>query len=158
MNCAWWLDIVLVNQLFVDLVNEMHENKIALCHARHTVLALQTAQRNLKGNLGRAWDCLKTWQMRQPSCSRVPMPILILRTLFAPTLLMALSEPTAQWYTFAVLIRLGYVGPLRPIELMKLCAEDVRLPQSEWESRVLVLGLVEPKNKALPRTLPVHHH
>ena len=138
----------LFNQLLGDLIHEMHENKVALCHARHTILAVKTAHRNVKGNLGRASDCLKTWQMRQPSWSRVPMPILILRTLFASTLLMALSESTAQWYTFAVLIRLGFMGLLRPIELMKLRAEDVRLPQSQWESRVLSLRLVEPKNKA----------
>ena len=93
-----------------------------------------------------AWDCLKTWEMRQPSWSRVPMPILILRTLFASTLLMALSELTAQWYTFEVLIRFGFMGLLRPIELMKLRAEDVWLSQSEWEPRVLFLRLVEPKN------------
>ena len=61
---------------------------------------------------------------------------------------MVLSEPTAQWYTVAVLIRLVFMGFLRPIELMKLRAEDVRLPQSEWEPRVLVFRLVEPKNKA----------
>ena len=72
------------------------------------------------------------------------MPILILRTLFASTLLMALSEPAAQWYIFAVLIRLSFMGFLIPIELMKLRAEDVRLPQSEWEARVLVLRLGEP--------------
>ena len=73
---------------------------------------------------------------------------MILRTLFASSLLMALSEPTAQWYTFAVLTPLGFMDLLRPIELMKLRAEVVRLPQSEWEPRVLVLRLVEPKNKA----------
>ena len=76
------------------------------------------------------------------------MPILILRTMFATALMLALAEPTAQWYTFAVLLRLGFCGLLRPIELMKLKAEDVRLPQSEWEPRVIVLRLVEPKNEA----------
>ena len=76
------------------------------------------------------------------------MPILIMRTLFASTLLMALSEPTPQWYTFTVLIRLGFTGLLKPVELMKLRAEDVRPSQSEWEPRVPVHRLVEPKNKA----------
>ena len=76
------------------------------------------------------------------------MPILILRTMFATALSQALADPTAQWYCFAVLIRLGFVGLLTPIEIMKLKAEDVRLPQSEWEPRVVVLRLVEPKNKS----------
>ena len=146
--CDWWLDVMLVNQLLVDLINEMHEEKVAICHARHCILAVQTAHRNLKGCLGRAWDCLKAWQLRQPSWSRVPIPILILRTMFAAALLQAQAEPTAQWYCFAVLIRLGFAGLLRPIELMKLRAEDVRLPQSDWEPRVVVLRLVEPKNKS----------
>ena len=150
--CDWWLDVMLVNQLLVDLINEMHEEKVAICHARHCILAVQTAHRNLKGCLGRAWDCLKAWQLRQPSWSRVPIPILILRTMFAAALLQAQAEPTAQWYCFAVLIRLGFAGLLRPIELMKLRAEDVRLPQSDWEPRVVVLRLVEhKKRKQAPR-------
>ena len=40
VNCAWWVDLVLVNQLLVDLVNEMHENKIVVCDARHTQMWL----------------------------------------------------------------------------------------------------------------------
>ena len=40
VTCAWWLDLVVVNQRSVDLANEMHENTIALCHARHTIVAV----------------------------------------------------------------------------------------------------------------------
>ena len=46
ITCQWWLDVILVNQLLVDCINEMHENKIALCHARHLILAIQTTHRN----------------------------------------------------------------------------------------------------------------
>ena len=71
-------------------------------------------------------------------------------TLFVSTRLMALAEPTAHWLTFAFLFPVGLHGTPQTIELMKLRAEDVRLPQSEWEPRVIVPRLVEPKNKAYP--------
>ena len=144
----WWANSVLTNQLLVELVNEMHDNKVAICHARHVILAVQTCHRQLKGSLGRAWDCLRAWQLSVPTWSRIPMPLLILRSMFATALLFALDEPTVHWYVFAVLLRLGHAGLLRPIELMKLTAEDIRLPQSQWEPQVAVLRLVEPKNKS----------
>ena len=146
----WWNNPVLTNQLLVNVINEMKDNKVAICHARHVILAVQTCHRQLKGSLGRAWDCLRSWQLDLPTWSRVPIPILLLRSMFATAVGLALAETAhaCHWFVFAILIRVGFAGLLRPGELMKLTAADVRLPQSEWEPGVVILRLMEPKNKS----------
>ena len=147
---AWYQNPTLANQLLVDCISDMHDNKVAICHARHVILAVQTCHRHLKGSLGRAWDCLRSWQLKLPTWSRIPIPILVLRSMFATALTCAIQEPAhcCHWFVFAILIRIGCSGLLRLGELMKLTAADVRVPQSSWEPQAVVLRFTEPKNKS----------
>ncbi len=146
----WFEDEVLANQLLCNFVQSLCSNNEALWKARHTVLAVQTSFRHLKGRLGRAWNAVKAWQMRVPVHSRIPLTPDILRAMFALALTFGVSnsKDAHLWFSFAVCLRLGFAALLRPSELTKLRVGDLRLPRSQWEPFTLVVTLLDPKNKA----------
>ena len=146
----WWDNVDITNQLLVEFVSWTKEEKWAIWKARHAILAVQTMHHPLKGKLGRAWNCLRSWQMTIPTLSRIPMPVHVLRAMFITALLFASEEPhnAALWYSFAVLVRVGHEGLLRPGEMTELRAADFRLPQSAWEPLVAVVTILDAKNRA----------
>ena len=78
----WLEDLVLTNQVLCEWIQHVYESGGKISLARHGILSIQTARRELKGKLGRAWDALKGWQMRTPLKSRVPIPKLLMRAFF----------------------------------------------------------------------------
>ena len=150
VTSEWWQDEVVANQLLCDCIQYMYENKIAMQRARRMILGVQTAYKPLRGRLGRAWSCLATWQMKVPTWSRVPLTADLLHAMFSTALAMAFenSREACLWMAFGILLRVGFVGLLRPKELVNCRACDVRLPRTRWEPKSVVLRLVEPKNKA----------
>ena len=148
-----WLDDPLVtNQVLCEWIQHVFQigGKISL--ARHGILAVQTSRREMKGKLGRAWDALKSWQLKSPLKSRVPMPETIMRAFFTFSLAEALAASkdldTLSAFSFAILVRLGFHCLLRPAEILKLTAGDVRLPVSAYEPRRAVIRLIDPKNRS----------
>ena len=75
---AWLADPLLANQVLCEWVQHVYESGGKISLARHGILSIQTCRRELKGKLGRAWDALKSWQLRTPLKSRVPMPELLM--------------------------------------------------------------------------------
>ena len=130
----------------------MYESGGKIALARHGILSVQTARRELKGKLGRAWDALKSWQLRSPLKSRVPMPEVLMRAFFTFSLAEALASSkdldTLSGFGFALMIRLGFHCLLRPAELLKLTAGDIRLPTSAYEPVRAVVRLKDPKNRS----------
>ena len=147
---TWSEDAVVANQVLCNFVQWMYSHQLPLWRARHTVLAVQTAYKHLKGHLGRSWEIVKTWQQKVPMTSRVPITEDLVRAMFTTALTCALREPGRAhlWIAFAVLLRVGFTGLLRPAEITKLRFVDIRLPKSAWEPFTAVLTLLEPKNKA----------
>ena len=80
------------------------------------------------------------------------MPYDLVRACFAYGIARALEcgkdLETLSWFSFAILLRLGFECLLRPAEIFKLTVADVRLPKSKYEPRVVVIRLRDTKNRA----------
>ena len=151
-TASWLEDPLLANQVVCEWVQHIYSTGGKISLARHGILAVQTARRELKGKLGRPWDALKSWQLKLPLKSRVPMPEILLRAFFVFSLAEALTSSkdldTLSSFAFAILVRLGFHCLLRPAELLKLTAGDIRLPVSAYEPRRAVVRLLDPKNRS----------
>ena len=148
----WAKEAASANQVLCELIQWLHTSGHRISLARHSVLAVQSAHRELRGRLGRAWDCIKSWLLEVPLRSRIPMPHDLVRAFFAYAVARALEcgkdLETLTWFSFAVLVRLGFDCLLRPAEILKLTVADVRLPRSQYEPRVVVIRLRDTKNRA----------
>ena len=147
---SWWLDDPLCDQVLCEFISMLYSQGEKIWKARLTVLSVQTAHRHLRGNLPRAWDSIKSWQLKNPLNSRVPMTIDICRAFFGMSLALGLMAPeqASLYLCFSVLSRVAFHCMLRPVELLRLTAGDVRLPHSDYEPESAVLCLQDPKNKA----------
>ena len=148
----WLASPLLANQVLCNFVQHVFDTGGKIGLARHSILAVQTCRRELRGKLGRCWDAIKSWQLKLPLKSRVPMPELIVRAFFSFSLAEALCAPKdldiLSGFAFALLVRIGFHCLLRPAELLKLVAGDIRLPVSAFEPRVAVVRLRDPKNRS----------
>ena len=96
--------------------------------ARNAILSIQSVRRELRGKLGRCWDCIRAWQFETPLKSRVPMPEDLVRALFAIAEGLAATKDreVLTRFAFALLIRVGFECLLRPGELLKSKVKDLR--------------------------------
>ena len=148
----WLGDPLLAHQVLCEFVDHVFRTGGKIGLGRHAILSVQTARRELRGKLGRAWDTIKSWQLKLPLNSRVPMPEVLVRAFFSYSLAEALScskdLDVLSAFSFAILVRLAFHCLLRPAELLKLTAADFRLPASAYEPRVAVVRLTDPQNRA----------
>ena len=60
-----------------------------------------------------------------------------------------LSGPQAlDYWSVAILVRVGFHCLLRPGEICKLIVEDLHFPQTSWDSETCVVRLRDPKNRS----------
>jgi hypothetical protein len=141
------------NKLLVEYVQLLFERGEPLGLAVHTVLAVQTARRELKGALREAWDSVQSWKLRTPVVSRVPMPLAVLEALRIFSVLAAIHldrNRGLQWWSFAAILGAGFWGLCRPKELLNLRRSHVRVPGTRtfMLDEIGVLTIEEPKNRA----------
>ena len=140
-----------MSELLIRFLQDLFELGSASWIGIHAVLAAQTRWRHLKGQLRGAWDSVSSWSMLRPVCSRVPMPMVVVLALqrFAAFAATAFQPWKAHiWWPFAVAVLCAFHGLLRPGELWRLRAEDVRTPglRSLLTAPVAVFTIREPKN------------
>ena len=133
----WMSDATKCNQVLCEYVEKLHRGSGKQVSARNTILSVQAVRRELRGKLGRCWDCIKAWQLETPLKSRVPMPEDLVRAFFAFAIAEGLAATKDRelltHFAFALLIRVGFECLLRPGELLKLKVKDLRLPRSRYE-------------------------
>lgn len=148
----WMSDATKCNQVLCEYVEKLHRGSGKLVSARNAILSVQAVRRELRGKLGRCWDCIKAWQLETPLKSRVPMPEDLVRAFFAFAIAEGLAatkdREVLTHFAFALLIRVGFECLLRPGELLKLKVKDLRLPRSRYEPPVCVVTLRDAKNKS----------
>ena len=66
-------DARVLTDMLIRFVNHLQANRRPLWLASHAILAMQTWDRTLKGQLKAAWDEVQSWKMMQPIKSRVPI-------------------------------------------------------------------------------------
>ena len=131
--------------LFVDFC---HSTGLPFDTAKHGVLAVQRLL-HLKGGLPRAWDCLKAWTLELPISHRLPLPLDILKAMFAVCLDLwfACSGP-GLLLPLAVLMRVGFFALLRPGEICALRCMDVLVKDAGTETALAIVVVRRPKNRA----------
>jgi len=138
------------NALLVVYIQYLFGANYKYADAKYLVLFVQTRWRHLKGKLRTAWDSIESWAQDVPSGNRIPMPLVIMETLFRSCIMRAsaqVSHPVFayRFLAFGVLLRLGFIGLLRPGELFKLRKCDFVLPMGPGLSMVVVIH--NPKNR-----------
>ena len=150
----WVFNAASANQALAGYLQWCHAVGVSFSLAQHALLAFQTRHSHLRGHLGRAWDSIKAWKQQLPQRHRLPMPIVVLKALFATLLDFAVRAPSGSiWVTIAVLTRLGFYALLRPGELLALRRGDIKFMNRDDDSVILIIGIKDPKNRnAMGRT------
>ena len=134
---------------FVE-VQHATRHRGSLWLAKHAVLACQALQPRLRGQLVETWTTLKAWEESRISRLRPPLPVGIWVILVGLARAKGLSKrgvARTQWWTFAVLLEIGFLCLLRPGELFKLTFADVSLPGSiTMNAGAAAIRLCRPKN------------
>ena len=116
-----------INAVLAQYVNQCEHDGTQIWIPKHSVLAIQTWVPRLRGHLQRPWVCLRQWISELYLGSRPALQQEILFGLFGVALDSAFLSPSHRhhWICFAVLVRVGFFGLLRPGELLALRAQDV---------------------------------
>ena len=141
---TWADDSVSVNQLLSDFVNEMFVAKVALWRVKHAVLAVQTHWFNLRYNIPRAWDAIRSWQLSITKSNRTPCPLLVVKAIFGVGLSWGLEDSGLAHFIIPliILIRVGFWCLLRPGEMLQLTVGDIL-----FHNDVAVITIRQPKNR-----------
>ena len=153
VSIAFPLKASLANSLLVRYVQHLFDSGATLSVASHTILSLQHLQPSLRSRLKRAWNSVWSWQLEKPLNMRRPMPHSVLQCMFATACLYGLAwEPghAQQWLSFAIALRVGFFGLLRPSELLGLLSGCVALPSGLLlhASQQVVITITRPKTRA----------
>ena len=101
----WWLCPVKVNQVLVEFVEWQFTTGARICHSRHAILIVHAAFRDLRGHLGRSWECLQRWQLKLPLQSRRPIRAAMVNGMFLVGIAQGLlSGPRALVFWVAAII------------------------------------------------------
>ena len=142
------------SDMLVKYVQHLYDNRKPYWVAKHAVLAMQTVYRQHKGHLRPAWDSIQTWRLEKPVLSRTPMRPEFLHAICSYGVLAATfldRKRSLLWWAFIVCLKVGFHGLLRPKEWFCLKSSEIRLPVKRgfFESRVCVVSVLDPENKAV---------
>ena len=138
-----------VDTALVAFLNDAEASGEQFYLAKHAVLGCQHTWRGLKGKLVRAWDCVSGWQSRRAWSNRVPMSRDILEYLFLTAVNWALADQACArlLFPFAILLRLGFYGLLRPGEICRMKVGDISVPPVSSGDSSVVVAIADPKTK-----------
>ena len=76
----------------------------------------------MRGQLGRAWDAIASWQLQAPVRSRIPLPPEILSAMTLELVLEGVRNRTSGelFWLAAWLFLAGFYSLLRPAEILNL--------------------------------------
>ena len=113
-----------LNEVLCRYVDALFRRNGRIWQARHAVLSVQTEWRQYKHKLHRAWDAVKAWELRLPSAPRTPLPEPVLLGMVAVAISRGLAEPPCArwWWSWAVLVQVGFYALLRPGGTFRMCS------------------------------------
>ena len=135
-----------LDHVLAEYVQWCHDTGTAFWIPKHAVLALQH-KRHGKRVFSRAWTCLWAWRHKLPASHRIPITPIILQAMFAVAINLWLSGVNGLMLPFAILLRLGFYGLLRPGEACRLRVRDVVVQSTVQGQAQAVLALEHPKNR-----------
>ena len=140
---------VVLDQWVCEFINMSYEDKRPFWVIKHSVLALQSAYRFLRGKLPRAWDCIGSWEATRSARSRTPVSREVLDFLSSAAFSWALVVPSVapRMIPLSILIRVCFFGLLRPGEMLKLQVRDVSIDHNTNDNLVAIVALEAPKTR-----------
>ncbi|CAK0800076.1 unnamed protein product [Prorocentrum cordatum] len=134
----------------IEVIQYLFNEKRPIAEARCAVLAVQQRRPDLRGQLGGAWDSVRSWAFGEDSQTRTPIPREIQRTLrrwaLAKALLLS-RPPCLALLECSIFVRVAMDGLLRPGEGANLKGMHVRFNRRKSPDQA-VLVIESPKNKA----------
>jgi len=109
---------------------------------KETINAVVDLRPRLRGCLPAAWDSAWEWRARQPGLNRIAMPPSVVRA-------MAVVALHWGWTDLAALILIGFLGMLRPAELLALTVQDATFTTSSRGLELLFVFIGSPKTRRL---------
>eukprot|EP00435_Cladocopium_sp_Y103_P023661 s147_g5.t1 len=140
-----------LEQYVADAHQQKTDGKM-LRTVKHAVLFIQVLRPDLKHNLKRSWETLKSWEEAIPSGLRTPLPLCILMSMMCQARIEAMNfqhlpRMEEKWFAFSVLLGLGYFGLLRPGELLSLERRHIDLANSlTFAQPAVTIAIERPKN------------
>lgn len=131
------LDELLVNygQFCYAAGSSLHDFK-------ETINAIVDIRPRLHRALPGAWDSAWEWRSRLPNANRIAIPVILLRAMASLALLW-------EWDVMAVMLFLGFLGMLRPFELLSLRHKDISYVDSSRGLSLLFIFIGRPKTRHL---------
>jgi len=91
----------------------------------NVVLAIVDLRRELRRQLGPAWECSELWQSHVPGGNRLALPLIVLKAFTTLSL-------SWGWLRTAAMLRLCFHAMLRPSEALKAKRGHLVLPEDLW--------------------------
>ena len=103
--------------LLIDHIQHLWESGAKIAKARYSVLAVQTFRRRFYKKLKGSWDSIESWQSKEPSRQRTPIPSKVMSAMFVQSEFLALDESEGRqaldWLGLAVGLLVCFFGLLR---------------------------------------------
>ncbi|CAK0822785.1 unnamed protein product [Prorocentrum cordatum] len=121
-----WLPTATRSQILnrlIEFVQYLFNEKRSIAEARCAILVVQQRRPELRGQLGGAWDSVRSWAFGEDSQTRTPIPREIQRALRRWALARALlltRRPCLTFLEYSIFVRVAMDGLLRPGEGAKL--------------------------------------
>jgi len=115
-----------VVDLVIEFGQDCYDQDAPMYWFRQLILAMQDRCSRWAPDLKRAWRALTAWEAVEPSCPHYPLPQEIWKAMV--TLAIMLEHPRA-----AAVLLLGFLGMMRPGEVLRLRRCDVSLPGDRLE-------------------------
>ncbi len=149
-----WEKPPLMSGLVAHYVQHLRDSGFPVSKARLSVLGVQTARREMRGQLKRAWDAVASWQLQMPLQNRRPVPLDVLHGLALTLNIQASRSPhhAEKFIMAGFLVRLGFDGLMRPGEFLGLTYGDLCIP-AKGSRAPFLLAVANPTN----RTSMVRH-
>ncbi len=109
-------DLVSSKSILAKFAQYCFDQNMRISKARHGLLAVQSRYAHLRGRIGRAWDCIKSWQDQLPLRNRLPISLDIVLAMVVACFNLGREGGAGAAFlvSFSVLLRVGFFGLMRP--------------------------------------------
>ena len=136
-------DALVTARLLADYGQFCYDNQRSRSEFSETINAITDRAPHLKGHLAPAWDVSWTWRALEPGGSHRPIPEAIARAFVA-------LACAWGWHDVALAVLIGFLGMMRPGELIKLRVANLVLPRKGLSTTwALYVHIALPKMRRL---------
>eukprot|EP00438_Fugacium_kawagutii_P001100 Skav235078 [mRNA] locus=scaffold2106:3814:8424:- [translate_table: standard] len=131
--------------------NFLYSSGRSLYVFRHLLVFLQQNVVTIRPLMGPCWTMVTKWELMEPTVHRVPLP----HSIFCAMVSVSLGW---NWYRFAGILILGFLGIARPGEPLAAYRSELVLPRDtlDQNSKAAYLKILKPKTRQRGRGVTQH--